>query len=877
MTDVPTPIRRLDYRPTDFTCSAVRLRVELASPTTLVHSELDLARRVADADGDLVLNAEDLSIRSLAVDGVELAGDRWNREGDLLTVSGLPTSCTLSSTVAIEPDANTQLSGLYRTGGLWCTQCEAEGFRRITPFLDRPDVMSRYRCTVIADPAEAPILLSNGDRVEEGSLDDGRHFVTWEDPHLKPSYLFALVAGDLKCHGGEFTTASGRKVSCEIWVEPENIDKCEHALVSLQKSMAWDETTYGREYDLDTYMIVAVKDFNMGAMENKGLNVFNAKYVLASPETATDGDYEGIESVIAHEYFHNWTGNRVTCRDWFQLTLKEGLTVFRDQQFSGDMNSQAVQRIDDVRILRGHQFAEDSGPMAHPIRPEEYVAMDNFYTATVYNKGAEVIRCYHSLLGVDGFRKGMDLYFERHDGQAVTCDDFRAAMADANGKDLTVFERWYDQAGTPDLHAALVWDAANGSATLTLRQDRKPLAGHPEPQPWHVPVRLGLLGRSSGKVLPVTLDPAQDGQDEVVLELTEASATWTFSGLEEEPLPSLLRNFSAPVRLHQERSDEDLVLQMSHDPDPFNRWDAGQALARDRVLAAVSAIEGQRPVSLDSGFSEAFGRVIAADDLDNSLKALALTLPGENELAQALTPMPVEALHEGRSSLLRQLAEQHEAALLATYQELHPTSQSGLEGPQGQARRLKNTCLALLMQLGDRHLDLALAQAKSATLMTDRLAAVAAAARFDLPEAKAAVAAFHTDWQADPLVLDKWFTLQVVADRPDAVECTKALAEHPDFTHDNPNRVRSVFSALSAGNHAAFHRADGAGYALIADEVILQNTRNPQLASRLATAFNPWKRYDSARQELIRSQLERIRGTGDLSKDLSEIVERALA
>ena len=875
--EAPSAKYRRDYQPPHYWVERVDLRFELEPHRTLVGARLEIHRdAAAPEDAPLLLDGEGLELLALSLDGAPLApleegaSTGYVHASDQLRVEGVPERFVLESKVAIDPQNNTELSGLYRSSGVFCTQCEAEGFRRITFHLDRPDVMSMYSTTIVADPELCPVMLSNGNKVDEGKLDDGRAWVKWEDPFKKPSYLFALVAGKLSSHAGTFQTRSGREVALEIWVEPQNLDKCEHALRSLQHSMKWDEEVFGLEYDLDVYMIVAVNDFNMGAMENKGLNVFNSKYVLARPETATDDDYEHVEGVIAHEYFHNWTGNRVTCRDWFQLTLKEGLTVFRDQQFTADMTSAAVKRISDVRLLRTVQFEEDAGPMAHPIRPESYIAMDNFYTATVYIKGAEVIRMYHTLLGAEGFRKGMDLYFERHDGHAVTCDDFRAAMADANGKDLTQFERWYDQPGTPTVKVATVYDAEARTFTLTLAQSRADMKGHAAFRPTLMPVTVALLA-PSGQPIPLKLDGASDAPTERVLELTEAEQSFTFRGVSERPVPSVLRGFSAPVRLEMERSPEDLAFLFAHDDDAFNRWDAGQALAERVILD----LESGRVDSVDPAFVEAWGQMLEDAQLDGSLKSLAMSLPPERALAQKLEPWDPERLHAAREKVIDALARAHEDKLVAIHAELAVAKPYAVEKADIDGRRLKNAALAYLCQLGDAHLPKAEAQLDGADNMTDAQAAFSILSDAGGEWSKRAREKLYPEWKKDPLVLDKWFATQASAQADGTLDRVLELREHPDFTLSNPNRARSLVSALSM-NPTAFHAADGRGYAFLGAQVEALHDKNPQIAARLVSALNGWRRLEPNRQALMRAELERLAKIEGLSKDVFEIVERAL-
>ena len=778
----------------------------------------------------------------------------------------------------VHPIANKSLSGLYQTSGNFCTQCEALGFRRITYFLDRPDVMAKYQVTLRANADVYPVLLSNGNRIAEKKLADGRTEVVWVDPFPKPSYLFALVAGNLLCHSGTFTTVSGREVQLEIWVEPQNIKSCEHALVSLQKSMKWDEEQYGREYDLDVYMIVAVNDFNMGAMENKGLNVFNSKYVLALPETATDDDYLGIEAVIAHEYFHNWTGNRVTCRDWFQLTLKEGLTVFRDQHFTADQTSESVKRIDDVKGLRAGQFLEDAGPMAHPIRPESYISMDNFYTSTVYRKGAEIIRIYHALLGSDGFRKGMDLYFERHDNSAVTCDDFRAAMADANDVNLDSLGRWYAQPGTPVLTVTENWNAEQQEYTLSFKQEYPPLPedipGAKDRTPVAIPIGIGLLD-ASGQDLPLLLKGEENSSSTVLL-LEEADKEFTFTGLAEKPTASVLRNFSAPVRLQMKRSQEELAFLMAHDSDDFNRWDAGQTLASQLIVSLAGQSARGEELTFPTLFSEAFGKILADDSLDGSFKALALLLPGESTIGQEMEVIDPDAIHAAREFLRKGLAAEHKSALLALYETLAAAGPYQNDQVSINNRRLKSTVLAYLSTLGtDDTNTLLFNQFELSDNMTDAQAAFVLLADQDCLERETAITQFYDRWKDDALVLDKWFATQAISKRSDTIKQVQALSSHPDFTLLNPNRVRSLIGAFTQ-NQVHFHQASGAGYQLLADKIIEIDLNNPQLAARLVSAFNTYRRFDAARQTLMQAELKRIQSQSGLSKDVREILERAL-
>jgi aminopeptidase N len=842
-------------------------------------------RRSDPADGaassepePLVLQGELLELVSVAIDGVALPPEAYRVDQESLTIAEVPARFALSTVVRTEPQNNTQLEGLYRSGRTFCTQCEAEGFRRITYFLDRPDVMARYTTTIEADAREYPVLLSNGNRIDEGELPGGRHFVRWRDPFPKPCYLFALVAADLRCHAGTFTTRSGRVVRTEIWVEPHNVDACEHALRSLHKAMAWDEEVFGLEYDLDVYMVVAVSDFNMAAMENKGLNVFNDKYVLARPQTATDDDYENIEGVIAHEYFHNWTGNRVTCRDWFQLTLKEGLTVFRDEQFSADMGSPAVKRITDVRTLRTSQFAEDASPTAHPIRPEAYIEMNNFYTVTVYNKGAEVIRMIHTLLGAEGFRRGMDRYFERHDGQAVTCEDFVAALADGSGVDLQQFFRWYEQVGTPVVEAEGMWDQASGRYALTLRQ-RPPAVAKGPTLPLHVPVAVGLVG-PDGRDLPLERiePPVAVRGSTALLELRETEQTFMFHGVTERPVPSVLRGASAPVRLELSRGEDELAFLMGHDSDSFNRWDAAQTFAQRMILAMVADRAAGRPMALDERFVIAWGRILDDDALDGSLKSLMLTPPDERVLGQAMDEVDVDGLHAARERVLRALADRYQSTLERVYATAgRPAYQLDHDGIA--SRRLRATTLALLgkvPELRAHAIELSREQLGRADNMTDAESALGCLVDAGGDAREAALVEFYAKWKHEPLVIDKWFTVQAVSSGSDTLERVIELCEHPDFTLKNPNRVRSLLGAFSVRNQAQFHAADGRGYALLADHVLELDRRNPQASARLLGPLGHWQRFDAGRRERMREQLTRIAQRDGLSRDVFELTTKAL-
>ena len=802
--DQPKAVYLKDYRPPEFVIDRVDLHFDLSEDRTRVRAELAVRRNpVAErGDGGIRLDGEQLELRSVALDGRALSTDAYTLDAEGLYVKAVPDSFRLVTEVRIYPQQNTALEGLYKSGELFCTQCEAEGFRRITYFLDRPDVMARYTTTLVADRERYPVLLSNGNPVESGTLAGGRHWVRWEDPFPKPSYLFALVVGDLQATEGRFTTASGREVVLRLYTEAENVDKCAHALGSLQQAMRWDEEHYGREYDLDIYMIVAVKDFNMGAMENKGLNIFNAKYVLARPETATDSDFQHIEGVIAHEYFHNWTGNRITCRDWFQLSLKEGFTVFRDQEFSADMGSRGVKRIQDVRALRAHQFAEDAGPMAHPVRPDSYMEINNFYTTTVYEKGAEVVRMQANLLGPTLFRKATDLYFQRYDGRAVTTDDFVACMEQASGRSLTQFKRWYSQAGTPQLRVEDDYDATTRRYTLRIRQHTPPTPGQPEKQPFHIPFAIGLLD-ADGNDLPLRL--AGEGASAPCtrfLELSAETETFRFVDLPVKPVPSLLRGFSAPVKVLYDFSDEDLRFLMARDRDGFNRWEAAQALAQRVILGLVE--EPAAPV--EPGFGAAFREALLDEQSDPSLLAEVLTLPSESYLGDQMEQVDVDGIHAARERVMTGLASALREDLLEVYQRNREPGGYDLAPASIGRRRLKNMALGYLMQLDDAEVfDLCLGQFAADHNMTDTMAALALLAERAEARAEAALHRFYERWQRDPLVLDKWFAVQALAKRPDTLTRVEALLGHEAFSIRNPNKVRSLIGAFAAGNPVRFH------------------------------------------------------------------------
>ncbi len=884
----PQSIRLADYRAPDYLIHETHLTFELYDDYALVHAHLVMQRnpQLGDNLPELKLDGVGLELTHLALDDQVLTAADYQLSEDSLTLQPKTAGFTLDSTVRIEPQNNTSLEGLYRSGSMFCTQCEAEGFRKITYYLDRPDVMSSFTCTVIADKQQYPVLLSNGNLVGEGSEDE-RHWACWQDPHKKPAYLFALVAGDLWCVEDSFTTMSGREVTLRIFVEPENIDKCQHAMDSLKKSMRWDEEVYGREYDLDIFMIVAVNDFNMGAMENKGLNIFNSSCVLAKQETATDATFQRIESIVAHEYFHNWSGNRVTCRDWFQLSLKEGFTVFRDAEFSADMNSRTVKRIEDVVFLRTHQFAEDAGPLAHPVRPPEYMEISNFYTWTIYEKGAEVVRMLHSLLGAELFRQGSDLYFERHDGQAVTCDDFIAAMEAVSGRDLTQFKLWYSQAGTPVLRVSDSYDAERQEYRLQVSQSCPPTPGQTKKQPFVIPLALGLLDASTGAELPVRAGlrdhkAAQGAAGTLVLEVNQASQEFVFTEITSRPLPSLLRGFSAPVRLEYHYSREQLAFLLTHDSDGFNRWEAGQQLVLQVFNQALAQQQDEQPLEFDPQLAQTLARVLADQELDAALKAEIISLPSLAYLLEQQDCADVAASHVVREKLRLHLATELRQPLLELYLQLREQSrQTSYQPETGQIaqRRLQNTALSYLMLLDDQVvLQDCIEQFEQADNMTERMAALSSLVDCSgaQPQAGQALREFEKEFSADPIVMDQWFSVQSSSPVFADVARIRQLMQHPSFSLKNPNKVRAVLGAFSQHNLPQFHAADGSGYALLAEKVAQLDALNPQISSRMVTPLTRWRRYQPQQQQHMRQELEQLRQLPKISKDLFEVLEKAL-
>ena len=870
------PVRLADYRPTPYRVTAVHLDFKLESTETIVTATTGFARREGTVAGTpLVLDGDELDLVAVDLDGAALAEGSIRVGAKRLELLAPPAEpFALTVVTRLDPAANTKLMGLYRSSGNWCTQCEAEGFRRITFALDRPDVLAVYTTRIEARRSEAPILLSNGNPVEAGAiLGSDRHFAVWRDPHPKPAYLYAMVAGDFGRVEDRFVTMSGREVKLEIFVEHGREDRTGYAMDALKRSMRWDEEVYGREYDLDVFMIVAVGDFNMGAMENKGLNIFNDKYVLASPITATDADYAHVEGVIAHEYFHNWTGNRITCRDWFQLCLKEGLTVYRDQEFSADQRSRPVKRIADVRLLKSHQFPEDAGPLAHPVRPDTYREINNFYTATVYEKGAEVARMLATLLGPEGFRRGMDLYFDRHDGSAATVEDFLTAFEDATGRDLTRFRLWYTQAGTPELVVSIAWDGTAGRLALGFDQSLAATPGQPTKLPMTIPVRFGLVGPNGADLAYAAVAGAEVRGD--VLVLTEAHHDVVFDGVAARPVPSLLRGFSAPVKLTTGLGTADVSFLMAHDGDPFNRWQAGQTMAMRTLVEGTRAIRQGHAPAIDPRIVEAFGRVARDTTLDPDFRALAVGLPTEPDIAREIAvDVDPDAIFAARDALRREIAQ----GCHDIFRRLHDEAATALpyspDAASAGRRALRNAALDYLVRTGDG--DLAVARYAAADNMTDRLAALSAIVAADLPQAPDVLADFHDRFVGDALVIDKWLMVQATAPVAGTLERVAALTLHPAFSITNPNRVRALITTFATGNQTQFNRADGAGFAFVAEKVLTLDRINPQVAARLLSAFRSWRSLEPRRRAYAEAELKRVAATPGLSRDVADIAARSL-
>jgi aminopeptidase N len=879
-TDEPRPVRLQDYRPPDWLVETVELDVSLDPSATRVRAALLIKPNPnASAPAPLLLDGDGLKLVSLRLDGAPLAPEHYVATPDHLTLAQPPQRAfRLEIETLVDPSANTQLTGLYRSGKTYCTQCEAEGFRRITYFPDRPDVMAVYTTRIEADVADAPVLLANGNLLSFGTLPGGiRHFAVWHDPFPKPSYLFALVGGTLAFIEDQFRTMSGRDVTLRIYVEPGKEDRCSYAMDSLKRAMRWDEEAFGREYDLDMFMIVAVSDFNMGAMENKGLNIFNDKYILASAATATDTDYAAIEAIVAHEYFHNWTGNRITCRDWFQLCLKEGLTVFRDQEFTSDQRSRAVERIKDVRGLRATQFVEDAGPLAHPVRPTQYREINNFYTTTVYEKGAEVVRMLQVLLGPQLFRAGMDLYFARHDGEAATVEQFVQCFADASGRNLSQFMLWYAQSGTPEIVATGTFDARSKTYRLDLAQTLPPTPGQPSKEPMLIPLAVGLVG-PDGRDQPLRLadgTPVERG----LITLDKPAATYLFTGIEDRPVPSINRGFSAPVRLTVNVGDEELHFLAVHDSDPFNRWQAVHTLAMRLLMESSAAVQRGKPPRQDPAFNAALAALLASRELEPAFVAQVIALPSESDIAREIASnVDPDAVLAARQALRRSITTSLAEPLAATYERLSSPGPYSPDADAAERRALKNACLDLLTAAGSSS---ALARAKRqyerADNMTDRMAALQALALCDCAERTAALDDFYGRYAGDPLIVDKWLSLQAAIPEPATLDRVKALTGHPAFSMANPNRVRALIGAFAMSNQTQSNRADGRGYDFIVETVLALDPKNPQLAARLLSALKSWRVLEPTRRALAQAALRRVANTPSLSRDVSDIVQRALS
>lgn len=875
MSEKPQVIYLKDYQVPAFSLQRTELYFTLHDGYTCVKTALHMQRNTGHPDPRQALfldGDKSLELKHIAINGKVL--NHYERTDTGLLVAEVPERFVLETEVLIYPDNNTALEGLYRSEGIYCTQCEAEGFRRITFYPDRPDVLSTFTTTIEADKSRYPVLLSNGNPVATGESDDGaRHWITWEDPFPKPAYLFALVAGELSHVEERFTTASGREVALKIYADQKDLNKLDHAMLSLKNSMRWDEQVYGREYDLDIYMIVAVDFFNMGAMENKGLNIFNTSCVLANPDTTTDAGFQRVEAVVAHEYFHNWSGNRVTCRDWFQLSLKEGFTVFRDAQFSADMNSHTVKRIEDVALLRTAQFAEDAGPMAHPVRPDSFIEISNFYTLTVYEKGSEVVRMLHTLLGAELFRQGTDLYFERHDGQAVTTDDFVAVMEEVSGRDLTQFKRWYSQAGTPVLEVTDHYNAQEATYQLSIRQSCPPTPEKQNKAPFHIPIAVGLLD-AQGNAIALA-----NGADTQVLELTESIQTFHFTNVPQTPVPSLLRGFSAPVKLHYPYSREQRIFLMQHDTDGFNRWEAAQQLGVDILQGLIQDYRQGKTMQLDSQFVAVYQALLQQQGLDPAMLAKTLTLPTEGYLSELAGEIDSQAIHHTREFVRAELGRQLQPDWLACYQQYQLSGDYQSAAAHIAKRALKNTALAYLVASGrEEGLALAESQYETANNMTDRLAALAQVVHYGTRErSQPLLSDYYHRWQSELLVVDLWLSVQATNPACDTLEHVKTLMTHESFNLRNPNKVRSLIGAFCGQNAVNFHAESGAGYRFLADCIIQLNALNPQIASRLLTPLTRWRRYDGQRQQLMRAELERILTTDQLAPDLFEVVSKSLA
>lgn len=880
---MPGTIYLKDYQPPAYWIEKTDLNFDLHEDYALVTSNLELRRNAdRDADAELKLHGQKLELLEVAIDGRILSADEYSVSPDFLTIKSVPESFVLQCKTRIKPQENTSLDGLYKSRTMFCTQCEAEGFRKITYYLDRPDVMSVFTVHIEADAQRYPVLLSNGNKMDAAPVDNGRHRVSWHDPFPKPAYLFALVAGELSHIEDQFQTCSGKDVALRIYVEPKDIDKCDHAMASLKRSMRWDEDTFGREYDLELFNIVAVDDFNMGAMENKSLNIFNSSCILATPQTTTDAGFEKVDAIVAHEYFHNWSGNRVTCRDWFQLSLKEGFTVFRDAEYSSDVGSRTVKRVEDVSVLRTIQFAEDGGPMAHPIRPDSFIEISNFYTVTVYEKGAEVVRMIHTLLGGEDFRKGSDLYFDRHDGQAVTCEDFVKAMEDASGVDLAQFRNWYSQAGTPTLSVRDSYDADAETYTLHVEQSCPATPGQEEKLPFVIPLAMGLLGDAGNLPLKLQgLDADFETSDNThqVLIVDKPSQSFVFEGVKENPVPSLLRGFSAPVRLDYNFSAQGLYALMSRDGDGFVRWDSAQQLAV-RVIGEVEAqLKAGEAVQVDPLLPQAFGNLLRDESLEPAMVADMLVLPSENYLAELASHRggaDVESIHNARNAVRTAIAGAQEGLFEQTYHRLESDQAYTADADQIGARSLRNAALDYLCSTGGSHLDLARCQFDSAHNMTDRMAALRALAFYGNEQQRAsALDGFYQQFKDETLVINQWFALQASIPGENGLARVQSLMLHSDFDLNNPNKARSLIGVFAANNPVNFHSSDGAGYQFLADMVLKLDAINPQIASRLLGPLTKWRNF-AGRAELMQAELQRLAASPDLSPDVFEVVNKSL-
>ncbi len=872
----PSAIYLKDYRKPDYLIDTVDLEFDLKPDQTTVSSRMQVRRREGvSASAPLLLDGQELELISVTINDAQQDVSSLLLTDDELTLTSLPDRFTLEIICTIRPELNTKLEGLYKSGSMYCTQCEAEGFRRITYFPDRPDIMARFSTRIAADKADYPVLLSNGNLVESGDSDGNRHWTYWEDPYPKPCYLFALVAGPLTVLEDSYRTASGCEVALKLYTEPHNSSKTDHAMRSLKQAMQWDEEVFGLEYDLDCFMIVAVDDFNMGAMENKGLNIFNTACVLARPDTATDADYDRIQSIVGHEYFHNWTGNRVTCRDWFQLSLKEGLTVFRDQEFSADLNSRAVKRIEEVRVLRGHQFPEDDGPTAHSVRPDNYIEISNFYTSTIYRKGAEVIRMMHTLIGGDAFRRGMDLYFKRHDGQAVTTDDFVSAMEDASQQDLGQFRLWYSQAGTPELEISTEFDEVKAELKLEVSQHTPGTPGQSNKLPLHIPFSIGLIDKDGNDIaVQLSSEKTAPAAGTRTLDIHNSSETFIFKTDNNRPQLSLLRNFSAPVRIISKQSLEERCFLLRYDSDPFNRWEAGQQLAMAQIQALITDKNHQVP---DTVF-DAYAEVLENPALDPALISEIFILPGESYLADNMETVDIDGIHRASRHFAKLLAKKLESQFSAIAERKVTRTGYSFNAKDVARRRLHNLSLSYLMELPDsKYVKLCLQHFQQADNMTDSLNALIALSNRNCGACNQALESFYEKWSADVLVVNKWLSVQAMSRLPGTLDRVRALTEHEAFEIRNPNKVRALIGTFCSANQVQFHAEDGQGYAFLTEYIISIDALNPQIAARLLTPLTRWKRMDSKRQLLMKQALEIILSHTGLSRDVYEIVSKSLA